>query len=158
MSFYIKLGNTTENSMSVDKTYTEVTPTGGVEIAPTSTIDQLKPVFVIEYNSNYININYCEAPFLGRKYFALVKYDSGNRMTVECEVDYLSSFDLSECDITAVRNGGIGAPTKIQDNKYPIIPNEETIDQVPISNSEFTANGTGCYVLQVIGGATSNGS
>lgn len=155
MSFYIKLGNTTENSMSVDKTYTEVTPTGGVEIAPTSTIDQLKPVFVIEYNSNYININYCEAPFLGRKYFAVVKYDSGNRMTVECEVDYLSSFDLSECDITAVRNGGISAPTKIQDNKYPVIPNEEDIDQVPISNSEFTANGTGCYVLQVIGGATS---
>ena len=155
MSFYIKLGYTTENSLSVNKTYTEVTPAGGVEIAPTSTIDQIKPVFVIAYNSNYININYCEATFLGRKYFAKVNYDSGNRMTIECEVDYLSSFDLSECDITAVRNGGIGAPTKIQDNKYPVIPNEETIDQVPVSNSQFTANGTGCYILQVIGGATS---
>lgn len=155
MSFYIKLGYTTENSLSVNKSYTQVTPSGGVEIAPTSTIDQIKPIFVIAYNSNYININYCEAPFLGRKYFAKVNYDNGQRMTIECEVDYLSSFDLSECDITAVRNGGIGAPTKIQDNKYPVIPNEETIDQVPVSNSQFTANGTGCYVLQVIGGATS---
>lgn len=155
MSFYIKLGYTTENSLSVNKSYTQVTPTGGVEIAPTSTIDQIKPVFVIAYNSNYININYCEAPFLGRKYFAKVNYDNGQRMTIECEVDYLSSFDLSECDMTAVRNGGIGAPTKIQDNKYPVIPNEETIDQVPVSNSQFTANGTSCYVLQVIGGATS---
>lgn len=155
MSFYIKLGNTTENAMSVNKTYTEVTPSGGVEISPTSTIDQLRPVFIIAYNQAYININYCEAPFLGRKYFAKVNYDNGQRMTIECEVDYLSSFDLSECDMTAVRNGGIGAPTKIQDNKYPVIPNEETIDQVPVSNSQFTANGSGCYVLQVIGGATS---
>lgn len=154
MSFYIKLGNTTENAMSVDKIFTEVTPSGGVEIAPTSTIDQLRPVFIIAYDPNYININYCEAPFLGRKYFAKVNYDNGQRMTIECEVDYLSSFDLSECDMTAVRNGGIGAPTKIQDNKYPIVPNEETIDQVPVNNPELTPNGNGCYVLQVIGGAT----
>ena len=65
----------------------------------------------------------------------------------------MSSFDLSGCPITVLRNGGIGAPTKIQDNKFPIIPNEETIDQIPVANSHLTANGSGCYVLQVIGGA-----
>ena len=158
MSFTIKLGYTTDNASAVDKTYTEVTPTGGVEIAPTSTIDQLNPVFIIEYNANYININYCEATFLGRKYFARATYESGNRMTINCTVDVLSSFDLSNCQVTAVRNGGIGAPTKIQDNKYPVLPNEETVQQVPVSHQNLTPYGERCYVLQCIGGAVTNGN
>ena len=158
MSFTIKLGNTTDNASAVAKTYTEVTPTGGVEISPTSTIDQLNPIFIIQYNANYVNINYCEAPFLGRKYFARATYESGNRMTINCTVDFLSSFDLSNCQVTAVRNGGLGAPTKIQDSKFPVLPNTETVKQVPIVHSAFTPYGERCYVLQCIGGAITNGS
>lgn len=152
MSFNIKLGYTTANSKAVGKTYTEVTPTGGIPIAPTSTIDQLNPVFVIDYNANYLNINYCEASFLGRKYFAKCHYETGNRMTIECEVDYLSSFDLSKCQITALRNGGIGKPTKIQDNKLPVLTTEQEIEQTVAINDSITPHGTNCYVITVIGG------
>lgn len=156
MAITIKLGTTTDNVDKVGKTYTEATPSGGVVIEPTSIIDPITPKFIINRDDSYINCNYCEATFLGRKYFAKVSVDTGSRMIVDCTVDYLSSFDLSDCPITVVRNGDIGSPTVIQDNKYPIAPNREKLQQIPISNSNFTANGNGCYVLQVIGGATSN--
>lgn len=153
MAITIKLGTTTDNVDKVGKTYTEATPSGGVVIEPTSIIDPITPKFIINRDDSYINCNYCEATFLGRKYFAKVSVDTGSRMIVDCTVDYLSSFDLSNCPITVVRNGDIGSPTVIQDNKYPIAPNREKLQQIPISNSNFTANGNGCYVLQVIGGA-----
>ncbi len=47
MSFYIKIGTTTDNNMKVNKTYTEASPTGGVEIDPTSRIDLINPEFII---------------------------------------------------------------------------------------------------------------
>ena len=153
MAITIKLGTTTDNVDQVGKTYTEATPSGGVVIEPTSIIDPINPKFIINRDDNYINCNYCEASFLGRKYFAKVSVDTGSRMVVDCTVDSLSSFDLSKCPITVVRNGDIGSPTVIQDNKYPIAPNREKLQQIPISNSNFTANGNSCYVLQVIGGA-----
>lgn len=154
MAITIKLGITTDNVDKVGKTFSEeLTPSEGVVIEPTSIIDPINPKFIINRDDSYINCNYCEATFLGRKYFAKVSVDTGSRMIVDCTVDYLSSFDLSNCPITVVRNGDIGSPTVIQDNKYPIAPNREKLQQIPISNSNFTANGNGCYVLQVIGGA-----
>lgn len=158
MAITIKLGTTTDNVDKVGKTYTEATPSGGVVIEPTSIIDPITPKFIINRDDNYRNCNYCEATFLGRKYFAKVSVDTGSRMVVDCTVDYLSSFDLSDCPITVIRNGGIGAPTKIQDSKFPVLPNTETVKQVPIAHSAFTPYGERCYVLQCIGGAITNGS
>ena len=77
-------------------------------------------------------------------------------MTLNCTVDYLSSFNLRSCPVTVVRNGGIGAPTKIQDSKFPVLPNTETVKQVPIAHTAFTPYGERCYVLQCIGGAITN--
>ena len=158
MSFTIKIGKTGDNAFKVNKTYTELSPQAGVTIHPTSTIDQIRPEFIIDYNSAYLTANYVEAAFLGRKYFCTVKVDTGTRMILTCEVDYLSSFDLSECPVTVVRNGGLGAPTKIQDTKFPVLPSTETVQQVAIAHEAFTPYGERCYVLQCIGGAVSNGS
>lgn len=156
MAFTIRLGTNNDNVLTVGKTFTtELSPTGGISISPTSKINLLKPVFVISYDAAYVNCNYVIASFLGRQYYCIPDVEIGKQIILNCTVDYLSSFDLSGCPITVLRNGGIGAPTKIQDNKFPIIPNEETIDQIPIANSHLTANGSGCYVLQVIGGAAS---
>lgn len=158
MSFYIKIGTTTDNIMKLNKSYTEASPSGGIEIDPTSRIDLINPEFIINYNSNYLTCNYVEASFLGnRKYFAKVSVENGKRMILTCTVDFLSSFDLRNCPVTVVRNGGIGEPTKIQDTKFPVLPNTETVDQVPISHEAFTPYGERCYVLQCIGGAVSNG-
>lgn len=158
MSFTIELGYTSDNPSAVEKNYTIVSPSGGIEISPTSKISQLRPVFIISYNSAYVDCNYVIASFLGRKYFCTIDYEIGKQMTINCTVDYLSSFNLRSCPVTVVRNGGIGEPTKIQDTKFPVLPNTEKVQQVPIAHEAFTPYGERCYVLQCIGGAVSNGS
>lgn len=156
MSFYIYLGNTSENASAVEKSYTLVSE--AIQISPTSKINDLQPIFYINYNENYINCDYVIAPFLGRKYFCTIDYEIGKQMILNCSVDVLSSFNLRSCPVTVIRNGGIGAPTKIQDSKFPVLPNTETVKQVPIAHSAFTPYGERCYVLQCIGGAITNGS
>ena len=156
MSFYIYLGNTSENASAVEKSYNLVSE--AIQISPTSKINELQPIFIINYNENYINCDYVIAPFLGRKYFCTIDYEIGKQMILNCSVDVLSSFNLRSCPVTVVRNGGLGAPTKIQDSKFPVLPNTETVKQVPIAHSAFTAYGERCYVLQCIGGAITNGS
>lgn len=156
MAFSITLGVTSDNKNKVDKTYTTLSPQGGVLIDPTSKIDLINPVFLINYDAAYLTCNYVEASFLGRKYFAKVSVETGKQMIITCSVDVLSSFSLGNCKITVLRNGDLGAPTKIQDSKYPILTSEETIDQVPISNADLQVpiGYASRYVLQVIGGST----
>lgn len=152
MAITIRLGITTDNVNKVNKTYTDLSPVDGIVIEPTSIIDPINPKFIINRDDTYITCNYCEATFLGRKYFAKVSVDTGSRMVIDCSVDYLSSFTLTNCSITVVRNGGIGAPTKVPDSKLPILTSSEDIQQVPVSNDEFKQLLTYPYVLQVIGG------
>jgi hypothetical protein len=147
--FTIDIGYTTENNLKVNKSYTTIL--SGVQISPTSTISQENPVFVVDYDSRFLNANYIICSALGRKYFATISTDTANRMIITCSCDYLSSFNLSSCPIQVTRNGGIGKPTKYPDNKYPIYPNIKDITSITRSNSILTANG-GAYILTVIGG------
>lgn len=162
MSFAIELGITQDNPFKVNKSYTIVSPPGGVIIEPTSTINQLNPVFKINYNDAYININYVIASFLGRKYNCVVDYQIGKIMTLHCTVDYLSSFDLSKCPITVLRNGGIGKPTKVIDNKLPIVPNVKQVrSTIAVNNALTTADLIDgmqpyVYILTVQNGGTNN--
>lgn len=154
----IQLLVTTDDNRKAFKSYTQV----GTDISavPTDDMNELQPKVVINYSDSYLKANYMYIPIFGRYYSIDTKdITIGKKIVITGSVDAVMSWydQLLECDITAVRNGGIAEPTKIQDTKFPVIPNEETIDQVPITNSHLTANGTGCYVLQVIGGAT-NGS
>lgn len=149
--FTINIGYTTDNIKKVGKTFTPIQ--SGVEISPLSTINQLSPVFVVDFDSSFLNANYVECSTLGRKYFCKVSVDTAQRMILTCSVDYLSSFDLSNCPIMVTRNGGIGKPTHYPDSKFPIYPNEKDITSIIRTNSILTANG-GSYVLTVIGGNT----
>ena len=123
MSMTIKIGYTTDNPLKVGKSVTWIN--SSVSISPLSTISQLAPVFVIDYNSLYLNANYVECTDLSRSYFCTVSVDTAGRMVLTCNVDVLQRSDLGNCKITVTRNGGIGKPTKIPDNKYPVIPNVE---------------------------------
>lgn len=153
MAFNINIGYTTDNNLKVNKNVTWLSPVGGVSVSPLSIINQLNPVFVIDRNDSYLSANYVECSYLGRKYFALVSVDTANRMILECSVDHLSSFDLSNCPITVIRNGGIGKPTEYPDTQFPIIPTQKDITSIIRSNNILTANG-GSYILTVIGGGT----
>lgn len=161
MAFTIDVGYTTDNAYKVDKSYTSLLSEGeSVSISPLSTINQLNPTFIIDYDSRLLSANYVVATFLGRKYFipSGVSIDTAGRMVLACRVDPLSSFDLSNCHVTVTRNGGIGAPTKIPDNKLPVLPNvvdvKSTIANVPIFTDADTENGIELYnyVLIVLNG------
>lgn len=149
--FTIDIGYTTDNNLKVNKAYTTIQ--SGVQIHPTSTISQENPVFIIDYDSRFLNANYVICSALGRKYFASVSTDTANRMIITCSCDYLSSFNLSNCPIQVTRNGGIGKPTDYPDTKYPILPNQKEITSIVRSNNILNVN-NGVYVLTVIGGAT----
>lgn len=155
MAFTIDIGYTTDNTYKVNKTVSYIAQ--GVSIHPLSTVSQLSPVFVIDYDSRFLNANYVRATFLGRVYYCTVSVDTAQKMYLSCFVDYLSSFALGNCPITVTRNGGIGAPTEIPDNKLPVIPNRKKIDSIttfsPDINSVFINDPRSLnYVVTVVGG------
>lgn len=157
MSFYIDIGYTTDNAYKLQKDFVVLSPEGGVAIDAKAPIDILHPVFVINYNPVYINANYIYAAFLNRYYFVSAPIlMTGDRMSIPCSVDYLSSFDLSNCPITATRNGGIGHPTLIPDNKLPVLPSQIEQQYITVYNDAIDQNanfeGSLSYVLSVISG------
>lgn len=158
LSYIIHVGTYGGNNSAAGsaKTFTSLTGANGVTINPKTIQNVLRPVFEIDYNSALLNANYLHAPFLEKYYFiSSVSINTAGRMVFECVVDPLKSYDLSNCPITVVRNGGIGAPTKINDNKLPISPNEKTVSQVPVTDYNTTdskLDSTGIYILQCVGG------
>jgi hypothetical protein len=154
MAFTIDIGYTTDNTYKVNKTVSYIAP--DVTIHPLSTVNQLSPVFVVDYDSRFLNANYVRANFLGRKYMCTVSVDTAQKMYLSCSVDYLSSFALGNCPITVTRNGGIGAPTEIPDSKLPVIPNRKNIDSITVFNSSISsfANDPRAlnYVVTTVGG------
>ena len=157
MAFTIDIGYTTDNTYTVNKSYTVVKR--GVSISPLSNINTLNPVFVVNYDSSLLNCNYVIASFLGRKYYCTVSVDTAQKIYLTCSVDYLNSFDLSGCDITVTRNGGLGAPTEIPDTKLPVIPNRKDLDSITVFNKELNSNLANDpratnYLVITAGGAT----
>lgn len=145
----LKIGKTTDNNMKVNKTFSE-TIDENVNIEPTSIVNKLNPVFVVAYDSRYLDANYVYCSGLDRFYFCIPSVNTGGRVVLTCTIDYLSGVDLSECPITVLRNGD--KPTNIPDNKFPIIPNDETITQTVAVNNDLSPNHEYCYVLTCIGG------
>lgn len=156
MAFSINIGRTTDNTYKVNKTFTVVK--SNVPISPLSTINILSPVFVVDYDSRLLSCNYVTASFLNRRYMCTVSVDTASRMILSCSVDYLSSFNLNNCDITVTRCGGLGAPTEIPDNKLPVIPNRKHIDSITVFNAQlgdFRNDPRALnYVITTIGGGT----
>ena len=152
MAFTIDICKTSDNVLKYNKSYTTLSPVGGVSIDATQSIDQINPTFIINYDPTYIECNYVVASFLGAAYFATPIVEPGKRITLKCSIDPLS-YNLDSCPGTVLRNGGIGKPTKMQDTKLPIITNEQTITQTVSANEALTPYGDKCYVLTVIGGA-----
>lgn len=156
--YSIKIGNITEDPLVVQKA--PVWLNSSVPLLPTSTLDQRAPVFVIDYDDRYLGANYIECPKLGRKYFIQNKsVDIGKKIIFSCVVDPLSSFDLSNCPINVIRNGGIGAPTKYIDDKLPVYPSKKNISSIVMQqqsvplNSLLDTRAEDCYLLTVIGGS-----
>lgn len=148
MSISIDVGYTTDNAAKVNKNVTALK--SNVTINPLSVLDQLSPTFVIDYDASLWGANYVECAALGRKYFCTVSSNTAQRMILNCSVDVLSSFDLSSCSITVIRNAAAGINI-IPDTKLPVIPNKKQIDSYILSSDFFTKTDTNSYLLAVIG-------
>ena len=150
MAFSVSIGYSTAPPNKVNRGYSVIDT---VTISPLSSINQLSPVFVIDYDSRFLNANYIIADFLSRKYFCTVSVDTAGRMVLNCKVDVLAN-NFNNCPLTVTRNGGIGKPSYIPDEKLPILPNRETITSTTAENSYFS-NGlldNNCYLVTVING------
>lgn len=149
----IQLLKTTDDQRKAFKNCTNV----GTEISavPTDDMSELQPKIIINYDENYLSANYVYIALFG-KYYKIDKkaVTIGKKIILECTIDAVMSYysSIVNCNITVVRNGGLGAPTKTPDNKLPIKPSSEDIKQIAVENGEFKALLTYPYVLQVIGG------
>lgn len=162
----IQLLKTTDDQRTAFKTCTQI----GTDInaVPTDDMSELQPKIVINYDSTYLAANYVYIGLFG-KYYKIDKKSVtiGKKIVLECTIDAVMSYfysdaqtgkkGIDQCKITAVRNGGIGQPTKIQDTKFPVLPNEQELMQTVATNVSLSNTAEYSYIITVIGGAA-NGS
>lgn len=155
MSFYLDLYVTSSDPRSLDKSLTGVA--SGVPIIPTGAVDIIAPTLILNYSAAYIQANYCYCSELNRYYFIdNMTLEVGRRMILSCKVDVLKTYAaaIRQCTATVIRNGGIGRPTYIPDNKLPISPSEVNITSVEYPNSPFDTSADTPYVLTVLRGTS----
>lgn len=147
---------TSDNLIKAKKNFQTIE--NDVNATPTAPINILEPTVIVDYSENYLKANYIYIDLYKRYYKILeIISDIGKKIKFICTVDSVTSWIdyLQNCDITVVRNEGIGEPTKIPDNKLPVSPNEKKVTQVPVSDYNITnshLDSTGIYILQCIGG------
>lgn len=156
MNITLKL--TSDDNRVVNKTFTDVST--ALSAVPTADMSILQPVFTVSYNSAYLNANYVYIDLFDRYYKITGKAVTiGEKIVFTCEVDAKTSWykrttgNIKNCDITVVRNGGIGQPTKIPDDKLPVIPNVEDVQTTIAENPDFGEQVLGnCYVITTVNG------
>ncbi|MBO5816279.1 MAG: hypothetical protein J6R30_09290 [Bacteroidales bacterium] len=160
MSYTINIGTTSDDIRRYKKEVSWIQSEGTakeIPIAATSVVDQLEPVFIVDYDAAYLTCNYVYCQALGLSYFCRVSENTAKRIVLTCTVDPLS-VDIDNCKINVIRNGGLGAPTKIQDSKLPVIPGEQELMQTVATHPALTTSAEWCYVITVIGGSVNNGN
>lgn len=154
MSYNINVGTTSDDIRKYKKNVSWImsgeTPKD-IPIAATSTVDQLEPVFIVDYDAAYLSCNYVYCQALGLSYFCRVAENTAKRIVLTCTVDPLS-VNVDNCKINVVRNGGIGAPTKIQDTKLPVLTGVQELMQTISVNSSLSSSASEAYIITVIGG------
>lgn len=150
----INILKTSDDNRRLIKTYETIDTVNAIVVLDMSI---LQPILIIEYNANFVNANYAYIEELNRYYYITnIELTNGNRMKLYLTVDVLMSFadDIKKANITVVRNGGIGKPTRINDSKLPIDPNKQEISQTVDINNALNPNTEYCYILGCMGGVT----
>lgn len=156
----ITLMTTSDDNKVVDKTFTNVST--ALSAVPTEDMSILQPVFTVSYNSTYLTANYVYIDLFDRYYKITGRSVTiGEKIVFTCEVDAKTSWykkatgNIKNCDITVVRNGGIGSPTKIPDDKLPVIPNVEDVQATVAKNYWFSETPSTCYIITLVNGGVS---
>lgn len=161
MAFNIKIGYTTDNSFKVGKSATWINNTGTTQAVmyPLEGCTVLYPIFRIDYNALYLTANYVYCNETGYYYTCTVEVDTAQTMILRCSIDYLSSFDLSDCPITVTRSE-IAGINSIPDNQLPVLPNEVDTQYITVYNEGLSEGGimSRMYVINLISGGVNYGS
>lgn len=137
----VTLYNTSDPDNKLSKNTNPITGGSDITAIPTQGVSVLAPSLSLDYSSDYLGANYLYISDFSRYYYIRdMKVDIGKKIYLYCEVDPLMSFSsqISNCPITATRNEGIGAPTKIPDNKLPVIPNVVDVKSTIASDVIFS--------------------
>ena len=145
----IKLYKTTDGNTVLDKTLTAEKTISSVDIVEPCNV--LAPSFILCYDSNALNYNYCSA--FGRYYFITsFKVLTGGRCVISCAVDVLKTYakQIKACKGVCIRSESIGK-TFIVDNKYPIDDTKKYVELVNYPDTPFTRTPTNPFILTTIG-------
>ena len=135
-----------------------VIPVTTINAIPTEKVNILNPSFIVEYNANLLNANYCYIAELGRYYYITShNLERGNRLIFNCEVDVLKTYyeQIKNCTATVIRSESEGKPTSIIDKTLPINPNKEEVlsilfDKQPFIHDQLTTQTARCWYLQTM--------
>lgn len=137
---------TTDDMRVLNKTLTLVK---NISAIPVEGVSILTPKFIIEYDTDIKNANYCYISELSRYYFINeIVLLTGNRIQLNCTVDVLKTYanDLKNCLAVITRSESIGKPTKIIDKSLPIDPNKK---ELLTAKKDFTTNFNNMYLVRV---------
>lgn len=114
-------------------------------ISPTTTVEMLNPVLVIDYDNSLLSANYCYIDLFDRYYYCTMAVDTASRLIVSCKVDPLMSAknSIENCSACILRNESVGVNYVI-DDKLPIDPNKFFVEAIPF---ESFATGAEHYIL-----------
>lgn len=135
-----------------------VIPVTTINATPTEKVNILNPSFIVEYNSNLLNANYCYISELNRYYYITShNLERGNRLIFNCEVDVLKTYyeQIKNCNATVIRSESEGKPTGIPDKQLPINPNKQEVlsilfDKKPFMSVPLDTQTEKCWLLQVL--------
>lgn len=157
------LYNITADSRKVDKVELGVTPHTDAKTAvkPTAPLDIITPTFIFDYSAAALACNYLYCSEFGRYYFVKnIAVDTAGRINISCAIDVLQTYSaaIKNCRATVIRTATSGAPTMYSDSKFPVYPTKKVVTSITSAETSNSLNADGgyCYVLNTIGGTSSN--
>lgn len=149
----LTLYTTADDPRKVSKNLTVVAASVGV--VPTAAVEQLSPVFVIDYNASYMGANYCYCDLFGRYYYIdSINVDIGKKMILTCKIDVLMTYatGIRAAQATVIRSESIGKPTYVPDNQLPVNPVAVDLESQIFTGGDILGQ-TASFLLQTMGGS-----
>lgn len=108
----------------------------GINAKPTQPCSVLQPTLILNNTANYINSNYVYIPAWSRYYFCTATLLTGAEIQLQCDVDVLMSYDLTECDTMVIRSEQAGI-NYIPDKQLPVDPSRSNLHGILFPQQPF---------------------
>ena len=131
----INLYSTADDPRKVTKTLTTIA--SSISCKPAENFNLIAPRVLLDYSDTYAGTNYIYISEFDRYYFAEITLLTGKELMLNCKLDPLMSFDISNLDILATRSESSGV-TYIVDHQLPINPNSVIYEGKDLGASPIT--------------------